>query len=134
MSLVEIGTPPTPNRRLVCLLPLVFGRRGTLAGKKMGQESPNSDEGNTLWYSLYVGTLQLLHVEFFYKINFLLFFSSVKRRERKQMTTVALVSHRRPKLRKFPFYKRVLVLKNVMFFIALSYFIKIHNYEYILQL
>jgi hypothetical protein len=48
------------------------------------------------------------------------------------MTTVALVSHQRSKLKKFPFYKRVLVLKNVMFFIVLSYYIEIHNYEYIL--
>jgi hypothetical protein len=58
----------------------------------------------------------------------LLFFSSVKRRER----TVALVSHQRPKLKKFSFYKRVLVLDNVMFFILLSYNIEIHNYESIL--
>jgi hypothetical protein len=44
-------------------------------------------------------------------MKLLLFFSSVKRRER----TVALVSHQRPKLKKFSFYKRVLVLDNVMF-------------------
>jgi hypothetical protein len=31
--------------------------RGTLAGEKEGWESPNSDEGHTLWYSLYVHTL-----------------------------------------------------------------------------
>ncbi len=50
-------SPQPPTRRLVCPLPPVSGERGTLAGEKGGWESPNSDEGHTLWYSLYVRTL-----------------------------------------------------------------------------
>ncbi len=56
MSLVGIGTQPLSRQR-VFPSPQKQGGGGTLAcGWGVGG-SPNSDEGHTLWYSLYVRTL-----------------------------------------------------------------------------
>ncbi len=46
-------SPQPPTRRLVCPLPLFLGE-GNTRWRGRGWESPNSDEGRTLWYSLYV--------------------------------------------------------------------------------
>jgi hypothetical protein len=58
MPLVGIGTLPIPlSRHRVFPSPQKQGGEGTLAcGWGVGG-SPNSDEGHTLWYSLYVRTL-----------------------------------------------------------------------------
>ncbi len=57
MPLVGIGTLPTPYSRASVPLPPETGGGGTLAcGWGVGGSS-NSDEGHTLWYSLYVRTL-----------------------------------------------------------------------------
>ncbi len=53
----ELGLPPTPHPQASVPPPPVSGGRGTLAERERGWESPNSDEGHTLWYSLYVRTL-----------------------------------------------------------------------------
>jgi hypothetical protein len=50
-------SPQPPARRLVCPLPSVSGGEGNTRWRKRGWESPISDEGHTLWYSLYVRTL-----------------------------------------------------------------------------
>jgi len=50
-------SPQPPTRRLVCPLPPVSGGEGNTRRRERGWESPNSDEGHTLWYSLYVRTL-----------------------------------------------------------------------------
>jgi hypothetical protein len=53
-------SPQPPTRSLVCPLPLVSGGQwgeGNTRWRERGWESPNSDEGHTLWYSLYVRTL-----------------------------------------------------------------------------
>jgi hypothetical protein len=41
----------------VCHLPPVSEGEGNTRWRERGWESPNSDEGHTLWYSLYVRTL-----------------------------------------------------------------------------
>jgi hypothetical protein len=53
----ELGLPQPPTRRLVCPLPPVSRGEGNTRWRERGWESPNSDEGHTLWYSLYVRTL-----------------------------------------------------------------------------
>jgi hypothetical protein len=50
-------SPQPPTRRLVCPLPICFWGEGNTRWRERGWESPNSDEGHTLWYSLYVRTL-----------------------------------------------------------------------------
>jgi hypothetical protein len=50
-------TPQPPTRRLVCPSPLFLGGGEHSPWRDRGWESPNSDEGHTLWYSLYVRTL-----------------------------------------------------------------------------
>ncbi len=58
MPLVGIGTLPTPfSPASVPLPPQKQGGGGTLACGWGVEGSPNSDEGHTLWYSLYVRTL-----------------------------------------------------------------------------
>jgi hypothetical protein len=51
----ELGLPPT--RRLVCPPPPCFWGERNTRWRERGWESPNSDEGRPLWYSLYVRTL-----------------------------------------------------------------------------
>jgi len=53
-------SPQPPNCRLVCPLPPCFWGEGNTRWRERGWESPNSDEGHTLWYSLYVRTLWFL--------------------------------------------------------------------------
>jgi hypothetical protein len=57
MPLVGIGTLPTPFSLASVPLPQKQGGGGTLACWWGVGGSPNSDEGHTLWYSLYVRTL-----------------------------------------------------------------------------
>ncbi len=57
MPLVGIGTLPTPFSPASVPLPPETGGRGHTSLRVGGWESPNSDEGHTLWYSLYVRTL-----------------------------------------------------------------------------
>ena len=61
MCLVEICPPllPTPFSPVSVPLPPETGGRGhtSLRVGGWGGGSPNSDEGHTLWYSLYVRTL-----------------------------------------------------------------------------
>jgi hypothetical protein len=49
--------PPTPHPQASVPPPPCFWREGNTLWRERGWESPNSDEGHTLWYSLYVRTL-----------------------------------------------------------------------------
>jgi hypothetical protein len=53
----ELGLPPTPHRQASVPPPPCFWGEENTRWRERGWESPNSDEGNTLWYSLYVRTL-----------------------------------------------------------------------------
>jgi hypothetical protein len=53
----ELGLPPTPHPLASVHPPPCFWREGNTRWRERGWESPNSDEGHTLWYSLYVRTL-----------------------------------------------------------------------------
>ncbi len=53
----ELGLPPTPHPQASVPPPPCFGGEGNSRWRERGWESPNSDEGHTLWYSLYVRTL-----------------------------------------------------------------------------
>ncbi len=59
MPFVGIGTPPppTPHPQASVPPPPCFWGEGNARWRERGWESPNSDEGHTLWYSLYVRTL-----------------------------------------------------------------------------
>ncbi len=59
MPLVGIGIPPppTPHPQASVPPPPCFWGEGNTRWRERGWESPNSDEGHTLWYSLYVRTL-----------------------------------------------------------------------------
>ncbi len=53
----ELGLPPTPHPQISVPPPPCFCGEGNTRWRERGWESPNSDEGHTLWYSLYVRTL-----------------------------------------------------------------------------
>ncbi len=53
----ELGLPPTPHPKASVPPPPCFWGEGNTRWRERGWESPNSDEGHTLWYSLYVRTL-----------------------------------------------------------------------------
>jgi hypothetical protein len=53
----ELGLPPTPHLQASVPPPPCFWGEGNTRRRERGWESPNSDEGHTLWYSLYVRTL-----------------------------------------------------------------------------
>jgi hypothetical protein len=53
----ELALPPTPHPQASVLPPPCFWGEGNTRWRERGWESPNSDEGHTLWYSLYVRTL-----------------------------------------------------------------------------
>jgi hypothetical protein len=53
----ELGLPPTPHPQASVPPPPCFWGEGNARWRERGWESPNSDEGHTLWYSLYVRTL-----------------------------------------------------------------------------
>ncbi len=53
----ELGLPPTPHPLASVPPPPCFWGEGNTRWRERGWESPNSDEGRTLWYSLYVRTL-----------------------------------------------------------------------------
>ncbi len=53
----ELGLPPTPHPQASLPPPPCFWGEGNTRWRERGWESPNSDEGHTLWYSLYVRTL-----------------------------------------------------------------------------
>ncbi len=53
----ELGLPPTPHPQASVAPPPCFWGKGNTRWRERGWESPNSDEGHTLWYSLYVRTL-----------------------------------------------------------------------------
>ncbi len=55
----ELGLPPTPHPQASVPPPPCFWGEGNTRWRERGWESPNSDEGRTLWYSLYVRTLWL---------------------------------------------------------------------------
>jgi hypothetical protein len=55
----ELGLPPTPHPQASVPPPPCFWGEGNTRRRERGWESPNSDEGHTLWYSLYVRTLWL---------------------------------------------------------------------------
>jgi len=55
----ELGLPPTPHPQASVPPPPGFWGEGNTRWRERGWESPNSDEGHTLWYSLYVRTLCL---------------------------------------------------------------------------
>jgi hypothetical protein len=50
-------SPPTPHSQASVPPPPCFWGEGNTRRRERGWESPNSDEGHTLWYSLYVRTL-----------------------------------------------------------------------------
>jgi hypothetical protein len=50
-------SPPTPHPQASVPPPPCFWGEGNTRWRERGWESPNSDEGHTLWYSLYVRTL-----------------------------------------------------------------------------
>ncbi len=55
---LELGLPPTPHPQASVPPPPCFWGEGNTRWRERGWESPNSDEGRTLWYSfLYVRTL-----------------------------------------------------------------------------
>ncbi len=54
---LELGLPPTPHPQASVPPPPCFWGEGNTRWRERGWESPNSDEGHTLWYSLYVRTL-----------------------------------------------------------------------------
>ncbi len=58
----ELGLPPTPHPQASVPPPPCFLGEGNTRWRERGWESPNSDEGHTLWYSLYVRTLWLYPV------------------------------------------------------------------------
>jgi hypothetical protein len=49
--------PPTPHPQASVPPPPCFWGEGNTRWRERGWESPNSDKGHTLWYSLYVRTL-----------------------------------------------------------------------------
>jgi hypothetical protein len=53
----ELGLPPTPHPQASVPPPPCFWGEGNTRWRERGWESPNSDQGHTLWYSLYVRTL-----------------------------------------------------------------------------
>jgi len=53
----ELGLPPTPHPQASVPPPPCFWGEGNTRWRERGWESPNSDDGHTLWYSLYVRTL-----------------------------------------------------------------------------
>jgi hypothetical protein len=53
----ELGLPPTRHPQASVPPPPCFWGEGNTRWRERGWESPNSDEGHTLWYSLYVRTL-----------------------------------------------------------------------------
>ncbi len=53
----ELGLLPTPHPQASVPPPPCFWGEGNTRWRERGWESPNSDEGRTLWYSLYVRTL-----------------------------------------------------------------------------
>jgi hypothetical protein len=53
----ELGLPPTPHPQASVPPPPCFWGEGNTRWRERGWESPNSYEGHTLWYSLYVRTL-----------------------------------------------------------------------------
>jgi hypothetical protein len=53
----ELGLPPTPHPQASVPPPPCFWGEGNNRWRERGWESPNSDEGRTMWYSLYVRTL-----------------------------------------------------------------------------
>jgi hypothetical protein len=53
----ELGLPPTPHPQASVPPPPCFWGEGNTRWRERGFESPNSDEGHTLWYSLYVRTV-----------------------------------------------------------------------------
>jgi hypothetical protein len=53
----ELGLPPTPHPQASVPPPPCFWGEGNTRWRERVWESPNSDEGHTLWYSLYVRTL-----------------------------------------------------------------------------
>ncbi len=55
--LSELGLPPTPHPQASVPPPPCFWGEGNTRWRERGWESPNSDQGHTLWYSLYVRTL-----------------------------------------------------------------------------
>jgi hypothetical protein len=55
----ELGLPPTPHPQASVPPPPCFWGEGNTRWRERGWESPNSDEGHTLWYSLYLRTLWL---------------------------------------------------------------------------
>ncbi len=61
----ELGLPPTPHPQASVPPPPGFWGEGNTRWRERGWESPISDEGHTLWYSLYVRTLCLVLYESF---------------------------------------------------------------------
>jgi hypothetical protein len=59
----ELGLPPTPHPQASVPPPPCFWGEGNTRWRERGWESPNSDEGHTLWYSLYVRTLWPNHIQ-----------------------------------------------------------------------
>jgi hypothetical protein len=53
----ELGLPPTPHPQASVPPPPCFWGEGNTRWRERGWESPNSDEGHTVCYSLYVRTL-----------------------------------------------------------------------------
>ncbi len=53
----ELGLPPTPHPQASVPPPPCFWGEGNTRWRERGWERPNSNEGHTLWYSLYVRTL-----------------------------------------------------------------------------
>jgi hypothetical protein len=58
----ELGLPPTPHLQASVPPPPCFWGEGNTRWRERGWESPNSDEGHPLWYSLYVRTLCIQYV------------------------------------------------------------------------
>jgi hypothetical protein len=57
----ELGLPLTPHLQASVPPPPCFWGEGNTRWRERGWESPNSDEGHTLWYFLYVRTLCGFH-------------------------------------------------------------------------
>jgi hypothetical protein len=53
----ELGLPPNPHPLASVPPTPCFWGEGNTRWRERGWESPNSNEGHTLWYSLYVRTL-----------------------------------------------------------------------------
>ncbi len=66
----ELWLPPTPHPQASVPPPPCFWGEGNTRWRERGWESPNSDEGHTQWYSLYIRTLCFRpNVVLFYELS-----------------------------------------------------------------